>query len=384
MSRMAASAAGPARETITPSRKRIPALDGVRALAGLMVVAYHFGPHIVRTADSHFRFLLPFRFGHEGVDLFFVLSGFLISGILVEARSSPRYFSTFYLRRVCRIFPLYYLVLAGYTIALLFLGARIAGFGALFGNRIPTWTYWVYGQNFAMGWFATYGPLWMAGSWSLAVEEQFYLFLPITVKWITDTTLMRIAGICFAGALCLRAICQFKRWDMAGAVLLPSRVDALAAGIIVMLLLRNHSDALRGNLRLVRRVGIAAGAVWLLFPALPSVISVRMAFFTESISAVTFGLLILNVLLAPGAWISRLLSLEPVRLLGNMAYSTYLFHPILLCIAFRVMLGADPRLNTVSDLAPIAVALVATLVLSWASWTWFEQPILRRGHRYQY
>src|SRR5581483_4303493 len=105
------------------ARKRIPALDGVRALASLMVVAYHFGPHIIRTTDSRFAFLLRLpRRGVEGVDLFFVLSGFLISGILVSQRGSPRYFSTFYRRRAYRIFPLYYLSLAGYTFAALWLG----------------------------------------------------------------------------------------------------------------------------------------------------------------------------------------------------------------------------------------------------------------------
>jgi peptidoglycan/LPS O-acetylase OafA/YrhL len=76
---------------------RIPALDGLRAVASLMVVFCHFGPHIVRNPESQFTFLrlLP-RSGGEGVELFFVLSGFLISGILVHARRSPRYFSTFY------------------------------------------------------------------------------------------------------------------------------------------------------------------------------------------------------------------------------------------------------------------------------------------------
>src|SRR5207247_6499470 len=99
---------------------RIPMLDGLRGIASLMVVAFHFGPHVARLPESHFQFLhqLP-TLWFKGVDLFFVLSGFLISGILVNARHSPRYFQTFYLRRAFRIFPLYYLVLLGYGIALL-------------------------------------------------------------------------------------------------------------------------------------------------------------------------------------------------------------------------------------------------------------------------
>ena len=85
---------------------RIPALDGIRAVASLMVVFYHFGPHIVRDSKSTFAFLsrLP-RHGDEGVTLFFVLSGFLISGILTNSRHSKRYYATFYIRRALRIFP---------------------------------------------------------------------------------------------------------------------------------------------------------------------------------------------------------------------------------------------------------------------------------------
>src|SRR5271165_6150038 len=104
--------------TIGPSQareERIPALDGLRALASLLVVFDHYGPHITREPNTNFRFLLELpRPGGEGVVLFFVLSGFLISRILVEARNSPRYFQTLYIRRALRIFPLYYLVLSGY------------------------------------------------------------------------------------------------------------------------------------------------------------------------------------------------------------------------------------------------------------------------------
>src|SRR5262249_17747521 len=149
-------------ETLVPGR--IPALDGLRAIASLMVVAYHFGPHIVRSADSSFTWLLRLpRHGVEGVDLFFVLSGFLISRNLANARYSPRYFRTFYFRRAFRIFPLYLLTLTGYTVAVVY---RSANTGRLFENPLPLWTYWMYLQNFAMAGAATYGAVWMAGSWS--------------------------------------------------------------------------------------------------------------------------------------------------------------------------------------------------------------------------
>jgi peptidoglycan/LPS O-acetylase OafA/YrhL len=102
-----------------PELRRVPELDGLRGVAILIVIVYHYvgtGPKsppgsvlgIVR--DS-------FRIGWSGVDLFFILSGFLIGGILLDARSSPKYFQTFYLRRVHRILPIYYLLVAVYALA---------------------------------------------------------------------------------------------------------------------------------------------------------------------------------------------------------------------------------------------------------------------------
>jgi peptidoglycan/LPS O-acetylase OafA/YrhL len=348
-----------------------------------MVVAYHFGPHIVRSADSRFICLLRLpRHGVEGVDLFFVLSGFLISRNLADARTSPRYFRTFYLRRAFRIFPLYVLTLTGYTVAMYF-GAHT---GRLFENPLPLWTYWTYLQNFAMAGAGTYGAVWMAASWSLAVEEQFYCTLPAIVKRISDRTLMRVAGLSIFAAIGLRALLQYAKAlpGVAAHVLLPARVDSLAVGIVVMLLLRNHSHEMRQHMSLVRLAGISAGVFWFLFPALPPGISVRLAFLDSGVCSVTFGLLLLNLLVAPEGAMARMLSMEPLRLLGNMAYSTYLFHPILLCVMFRAIRGVDPQLNAPPDLLSIAAALSATLLVSFACWTWFEQPLLARGRRFRY
>lgn len=383
---MVAAPAG-ARESAATAQKRIPALDGVRALASLMVVAYHFGPHIIRTADSHFAFLLSFpRHGVEGVDLFFVLSGFLISGILIKERNSPRYYRTFYLRRVFRILPLYCVVLAGYTVAVLWLGTGATRYGRLFENPLPLWTYWLYLQNFAMAFAGTYGAIWMAGSWSLAIEDQFYLTLPVIVRRVSDDLLMRIAGAGMIVPIVLRALEQRTRLlpGMANAVLLPMRVDSLSAGIIVMLLLRNYRDAVQNRVTLFRLSGVLIGFVWFIFPKLPPAISVRMGFLNDTLSAVFFGLLILNIQLAPQSLIARTLSKKTIGLLGNMAYSTYLFHPILLCVVFRMFRGVDPQLNTAGDLPSLALALGLTLVLSWLCWTRFEEPILASARRFKY
>jgi peptidoglycan/LPS O-acetylase OafA/YrhL len=96
------------------------------------------------------------------------------------------------------------------------------------------------------------------------------------------------------------------------------------------------------------------------------------------------GIVLLHVLIAPDAWLGRWLSRTTLRTLGNMAYSTYLFHPILLCLVFQLLRRQDPSFRTVSDLGPIALALVATLIVSYGSWRLFESRLLKLGHRWRY
>lgn len=181
-------------ETATPPGvkvdQRIPALDGLRGVASMMVFGYHFGPSILPETGSAFQLLRtipPFWF--QGVPLFFVLSGFLISGILVGERNSPRYFQTFYAQRAFRIFPLYYGVFFSYCAALAVLGSSTTRLGHLFENPLPLWPYMLYLQNFTMAASNTFGPNWMAGSWSLAVEEQFYFTLPAVVRVTSERIL---------------------------------------------------------------------------------------------------------------------------------------------------------------------------------------------------
>jgi peptidoglycan/LPS O-acetylase OafA/YrhL len=363
---------------------RIPALDGLRGMASLMVLVFHFGPQIALQPDNRFWFLhqIP-NFWYRGVDLFFVLSGFLISGILVNARHSPQYFRTFYARRVFRIFPLYYAVLLAYAIGLLL---HPDPHGELFRDQLPLWSYVFYLQNFFMAARNGFGAIWMAGSWSLAVEEQFYLTLPAIIRWVKDRGLLLFAVGGLAGAPVLRALIQRFRLlpGNANYVLLPTSVDDLAIGVLVMLLLRHRKEWLFEHRRGVALTAVGLFAAWSIYPYVPNPQAIRLAFMERTGNAVVFGSVLLSVLLFPAAAISRFLSTRPMRTLGDMAYSTYLFHPIVLGLVFLVLRHGDPSLVQFSDLIPLSIALTLTLVLSWLSWTQFEKRMLRIGHRYRY
>jgi len=365
---------------------RIPALDGLRGIASLMVLCYHFGPHIARTPSPFYSLhsLPPFIWA--GVDLFFVLSGFLISGILLDSRQSLDYFKVFYTRRVFRIFPLYYLVLFLYIGAVVILGTRTAALGRLFENPISPWAYLFYIQNFAMTGASGFGPIWLAGTWSLAVEEQFYLTLPIMIRRISPRILARVAVGAFFMAPLVRAAIQKYRLvnPIGGYVLLPSCLDSLAIGVLIAMLIRFRYQWIAGRERVIRRAALACALAWIGYECLPNPQAIRLAFVVHSGDAIVFGAILLAILVSPKARFSRLLSTRPMRGLGNMAYSTYLFHPILLCIVFRLIKHSDPELNRAGDLPVIAAAVAATLILSWTSWRLFEKPLVAVGHRYRY
>jgi len=165
----------PSGEEVRQWRGWIPALDGIRGLAILMVMLFHYGGNLERTNPIGRLVGGLFSFGWSGVDLFFVLSGFLITGILLDSRNAENYFSSFYARRVLRIFPAYYVSLALLLLILPMLDPPLR-------LSLPSdqWMYVFYAQNW-VGIFDYPGRGLLTPYWSLAVEEQFYLVWPLVV-----------------------------------------------------------------------------------------------------------------------------------------------------------------------------------------------------------
>jgi peptidoglycan/LPS O-acetylase OafA/YrhL len=148
------------------------------------VVVWHYFVGIpggeASAVASFFRRL--FYLGWSGVDLFFVLSGFLIGGILLDNRASPRYFRTFYVRRAFRILPVYVLLLVPFWSARSSVGTSgSVAVATLLEGEIPAWSYGLFVQNLFMAAIGDFGAQWTGITWSLAVEEQFYLVLPLTL-----------------------------------------------------------------------------------------------------------------------------------------------------------------------------------------------------------
>jgi peptidoglycan/LPS O-acetylase OafA/YrhL len=215
--------------------KRIPALDGIRGLAIAMVIVWHYfsAPTLTNVfpAGSALAYLqAACRLTWSGVDLFFVLSGFLIGGILLDSRASPTYFRTFYTRRFFRIVPIYAAVLMLTHPLMEPLGSHQIG---------RWWVYPLFLQNFWMAAKNDWG-LW-AVTWSLAVEEQFYLTLPLIIREINLQARVWLIVAAIAVAPLLRSLIFVfaPHHPLAPFTLIPCRADALLCGVLGAVLIRD-------------------------------------------------------------------------------------------------------------------------------------------------
>lgn len=355
---------------------RVPELDGIRGAAIIaVVVAHYFGevPHGVRALTA----------GWLGVELFFVLSGFLIGGILIDNKSSERLFSTFYVRRAFRIVPIYYVVLTG---ALLLLHC--------FGEAHRTWAssslapaaYYTYTQNIVMAVSGAQDGFWLLPTWTLAVEEQFYLILPLIIAFTPANAAPRIAGAAILSGPVLRAaaLALGPQHAIAAYTLLICRWDALFLGVLAAYAYRD-GRILEYLRRKDRLQWICLGAAWAvvatsavdrfrgtaLFPTL--------GFF---FAALCFASLLL--LAVTGAPMRRYFVSVTLRRIGTISYGLYLVHQPLLGLTHGVFLNARPDIGTPVQLAVTVLAGALSLGVAALSWRFFESPLIAFGHRWDY
>jgi hypothetical protein len=198
--------------------------------------------------------------GWAGVDLFFCLSGFLIGGILMDNRNSPSYFSTFYIRRGFQIFPIYYVMVSLVLAATLWQRARHPGW---IDPVLPAASYYIYSQNLLFAIVGDQSTAWLLPTWTLCVEEQFYLLLPLILYFVPRGRLPGALLLLIASASLWRLtlfVCGAN--DMALRVLLPSRWDLLFLGVLAAYLYRDRClwDRLVARNRRPLKWGIVLGA----------------------------------------------------------------------------------------------------------------------------
>lgn len=380
------------------NRQFYPALDGLRACAVLMVFAQHYvlSP-------------LPdlWQWGWAGVDVFFVLSGFLITGILFDTRGHENRFRNFYVRRTLRIFPLYYGVLV----------VIVCLTPLMHWKWNVTWTLWpVYMANFvrfifihrfvqADGMLEAIGsplmflhrPIWvfLGHFWSLSVEEQFYLAWPLVVFKVSDRVKLRNISLAIVIALpLLRCLCVM--WVPSELLrnqflymFTPLRIDSLLIGGLLALLIRGPEK------RFLRTVApwIAGFCILVLMAApflAPRVFHFAYHSATTTPFMETFGFTCIDLLAACVIWFSlhagshlfRVLTYPPLRKLGQVSYGFYVFHDIPhgFYNSLALWVGGSNALAIAT--IPMLMGLSVTLILAALSYRYFETPFLRLKDRW--
>jgi peptidoglycan/LPS O-acetylase OafA/YrhL len=335
-------------------RQKLPQLDGVRGVAILLVIFHNAGEKFPALHLQGF-----FANGWMGVDLFFVLSGFLITGILIDTKRSDGYLKNFYARRFLRIWPLYYSLLFFMFVVLPFL-SRSQG-QAVFEKSSPWWAYPLFLQNFLISPVSTAAAGSLGVTWSLAIEEQFYLVWPWVVRFCTYAQLRRtaVAVICLSPAL--RFYLSRHHVDLYTNVF--CRLDGLMAGAFLALVVRTDNFLPSKFLKLA----------WISL-----LIAVPLAFFIEaldarwvvfSLSAVASAAFVYLSLFSIQKWLRVGLMNRFMVYTGTISYGLYLLHKFSFGMVQALRLDRYPFLV-------VPVILLTSYALATLSWHLLEKPFL--------
>jgi peptidoglycan/LPS O-acetylase OafA/YrhL len=360
-------------------RGHIRELDGLRGIAILLVILHHYWPETGRWAAYQ---RLP-HLGWIGVDLFFVISGLLIAGILLDTKNAAGFFSSFYARRALRIFPLYYLLL---LVAFLLIPALQGGSWAtsefVRQSGSPIW-YLLYQGNLREAIVGHEPAYVLAPLWSLAIEEQFYLLFPLLVFTIPRTALRRMLFglIIFAPLFRIATALIWPLNERIQYLATPSRIDILAAGCLLALGLRD--GWLRPSPHVLKRAILCA------LPVLGVVFALngfnRTTMFGRTIGysliGAFFTLLVLWAVTSretPGtAW----LRWTPLRALGKVCYGVYLLQRPMQVVVGKVIDHFALSVDRTS-LWYMGLLMAVTFATAAISWYGFEQPLLRLKRRW--
>jgi len=330
--------------------KHIPQFDYLRGVAVLLVMLFHASHDVLSFPMANYT-----SFGWAGVDLFFVLSGFLITGILLETRDRSRYFTNFYARRVLRIWPLYFALLGVMFLAVPLLVPRWGE--AAMRNAKPAWSFVLFLQNLILGPRLT-GPL--GPTWSLAIEEQFYFVWPLLIWLFSRMAIQRLAAIIIVCSPLLRLGIELGHAHISLYYNTLTRLDGLAVGSFLAIWLRDAETIT------VKRWALAV---------LP--ISVAGAIFLDK-SWIDYSM----IAIASGAIVSLsfffTFTNRFVLFTGRISYGLYLVHMAVFGMATKPELRRHyPNSPVMNDLTYLAVGSVLTYAVALISWFFFESRILR-------
>lgn len=296
--------------------------------------------------------------GWMGVDLFFALSGLLITGILLDTKRSQGYFKNFYVRRCLRIWPLYYSLIFFMFVIVRFLNR--AEYQDVLRTASPWWAFPLFLQNFLLPVSTNAaGPL--AVTWSLAIEEQFYLVWPLVVRFCSSTQLLRVAVAELCVSPALRYYLALHHVNLYTNVF--CRLDGLMAGAILALMVRSDNFVAAKLLK----------QAWILL-----VVAATLAFITESLdarwivfsfTALASAAFIYVSVFSRQKWLQAVMTNRFLIYTGTISYGLYLLHKISFGIVQTLHGDRNPYL-------PWPIIFVVSFLLAALSWNALEKPFL--------
>jgi peptidoglycan/LPS O-acetylase OafA/YrhL len=358
---------------VNANRSYYPALDGLRGLAILLVVFYH-----------NFGFIRQSFFGWLGVDLFFVLSGFLITGILFRSLGEKNYLRNFYMRRLLRIFPLYYVSLFIFLVIFPMIRNLPADMSYYTSNQAWLWTYF---QNWLYIFKPTNSSDILHHLWSLAVEEQFYILWPLVIVLLKKprTILFFIVSLLVLVISFRLGLWIFKIENLAYYNLYTfSRIDGLCIGSIVAILTHMNFDFIRKHTTWIVLSFALINFAFYFSNRFYDFSFPYIALVGYSTFAMMFGLLVYEAVRGETKIINIIFGFKPLRFFGKISYAFYIFHWPVFILCNGYLLEYAGRFTGKFG-AQVSISLLATVVsilISWLSFRYFESHFLKLKNRY--
>lgn len=356
----------------------------MRGVAVLLVLLHHFVemqlPRKIGSWQAYLAASLGLSF--SGVDLFFVISGFLIGGILLDNQGAPNFYQTFYVRRALRIIPLYYLFL----LICWAVPGRVPGVSQV---TYPFGSYLSFFCNFSMAAGNMWDAGWPALAWSLAVEEQFYLVFPLLVRACSRKTLLGLV----LGALVISPVLRVSilhftpQYSLATHILPLCRMDCLAFGVLAAQAVRYERTR-----RWLEANSMVPGYFALtLLPILAYLTLSRAAI--QSLPMATFGYttlglfytaVLLAVLYRKPGFLYWFCNTKPLVFVGGISYFIYLFQGVVGWMTFRAFGHDTISLCSLTDVSLFALSVIAIAGIGALSWILFESRLIDLGRNFRY
>jgi peptidoglycan/LPS O-acetylase OafA/YrhL len=359
---------------IASDRPYYPALDGLRGIAILLVVIYH-----------NFGFTNYFYFGWLGVDLFFVLSGFLITSILIATEIEKRDLKNFFVRRILRIFPLYYLALAITLFILPLFSSFSMDISYYRQHQAWLWTYtqnWLYILSLPKNNFLIH-------FWSLAVEEQFYLVWPFIILLLKKTNklllLLSLTLILVIATRFLVWVYKVENIEYFGLYTF-TRIDGICIGCMVALLQKTNRTFLEKYTAVI--VFSLAGLNFLFYfiNKMHAFTFPYLAIVGYTTFAAMFGLLVYEVISGTTRIINKVLSSGFLKFFGKISYGLYIFHlPVYLLVTpylKNIITGKYSASANETDLIASVAATFIAIIISYLSYRFFESFFIKLKNKF--